>query len=187
MAAIISNKGFSHLGLATMDIDATRDFYEGVLGFPVRIADIITVEEGGKVRHIFFDTGRDQLLAFLEVKGVAGVPDTFDCSLNGPIGVPRSLFHIAFEGGSEHHMKAIKARLESKGVTVSEILDHGAAFSMYFRDPVNGLSLEYNTWARPFSDDGATFAERYRYSATKFNDWETIVSDDMTEFAVADR
>jgi len=28
-----SHKGFSHIGLSTLDVDKTREFYEGVLGF----------------------------------------------------------------------------------------------------------------------------------------------------------
>jgi hypothetical protein len=35
---------------------------------PVR-CDIIKVKEGGQIRHIFFDTGRDQLIAFMEARG----------------------------------------------------------------------------------------------------------------------
>src|SRR5216684_883355 len=66
----MSHKGFSHIGLSTLDLDKTREFYEGVLGFkPVR-CDTITVKEGGKIRHIFFDTGRDELIAFMEAKGI---------------------------------------------------------------------------------------------------------------------
>ena len=36
----MTNKGFSHVNLATMDLDKTRDFYEGVLGFPLVAAGI---------------------------------------------------------------------------------------------------------------------------------------------------
>src|SRR5439155_24866785 len=60
----MSAKGFSHIGLSTLALDKTRNFYENVLGFkPVR-CDIIKVKEGGRIRHVFFDTGRDQLIAF---------------------------------------------------------------------------------------------------------------------------
>src|SRR5262249_48136924 len=31
--ARVSHKGFSHIGLSTLDLDKTRDFYEGVLKF----------------------------------------------------------------------------------------------------------------------------------------------------------
>lgn len=57
----MSHKGFSHPGLSTLDMDKTRHFYENVLGFKVVRTDIMKVTQGGKLRHIFFDTGRDQL------------------------------------------------------------------------------------------------------------------------------
>ena len=61
----MTKKGFSHIGLSTLDLDKTREFYEDILGFkPVR-CDTIKIKEGGEIRHIFFDTGRDQLLACL--------------------------------------------------------------------------------------------------------------------------
>jgi catechol-2,3-dioxygenase len=37
----MSHKGFSHVGLSTLDLDKTREFYEGVLGFKPVIADLI--------------------------------------------------------------------------------------------------------------------------------------------------
>ena len=78
----MSHKGFSHIGLWTLDLDKTREFYEGILGFkPVR-CDTIKVKEGGQIRHIFFDTGRDQLLAFMEARGVPGVPAEYDAGIN---------------------------------------------------------------------------------------------------------
>ena len=60
----MSHKGFSHIGLSTRDLDSTRDFYENVMGFKAVRCDIIKVAEGGQIRHIFFDTGRDQLLGY---------------------------------------------------------------------------------------------------------------------------
>ena len=60
----MSHKGFSHIGLSTLDLDKTREFYEGVLGFKAVAADTIRVKEGERLRHLFFDTGRDQLIAF---------------------------------------------------------------------------------------------------------------------------
>jgi catechol 2,3-dioxygenase-like lactoylglutathione lyase family enzyme len=53
----MDNKGFSHIGLSTHDLDKTRAFYEGVLGFKPIVADTITIEEGGRLRHLFFDIG----------------------------------------------------------------------------------------------------------------------------------
>ena len=47
----MSHKGFSHIGLSTHDLDATREFYENVLGFKAVRCDIIKVKEGGRIRH----------------------------------------------------------------------------------------------------------------------------------------
>ena len=59
----MSNKGFSHIGLSTLDLDKTRAFYEDVLGFKPVVADTLRIQEGGHLRHVFFDVGRDQLRA----------------------------------------------------------------------------------------------------------------------------
>ena len=73
----MSNKGFSHIGLSTLDLDRTGAFYEDVLGFKAVVADDFRIQEGGRLRHIFFDVGRDQLLAFMEARDVPGVPAHF--------------------------------------------------------------------------------------------------------------
>jgi catechol 2,3-dioxygenase-like lactoylglutathione lyase family enzyme len=65
----MTHKGFSHIGLSTLDLDKARAFYEGVLGFKPVVADTIRIEEGGHLRHIFFDVGGAQLIAFLEPSG----------------------------------------------------------------------------------------------------------------------
>jgi catechol 2,3-dioxygenase-like lactoylglutathione lyase family enzyme len=43
----MSNKGFSHIGLSTLDLDKTVEFYEAVLGFKTVRFDEIPMEEGG--------------------------------------------------------------------------------------------------------------------------------------------
>src|SRR5437899_3451399 len=138
----MSHRGFSHIGLSTLDLDKTRDFYENVLGFkPVR-CDIIKVKEGGRIRHIFFDTGRDQLIAFMEARGVPGVPADYDAGITRGLGVPAAFYHFAFEAGSEAGLEEKRNELIAKGVEVTEVVDHDWAKSIYFKDP-NGMQLEY--------------------------------------------
>jgi catechol 2,3-dioxygenase-like lactoylglutathione lyase family enzyme len=36
----VSHRGFSHIGLSTLDLDKTREFYEGVLRFKAVVAEI---------------------------------------------------------------------------------------------------------------------------------------------------
>jgi hypothetical protein len=47
----MGHKGFSHVGLSTLDLDKTREFYEGVLGSKPMIADTIKIKEGCRIRH----------------------------------------------------------------------------------------------------------------------------------------
>ena len=101
----MARKGFSHVGLSTLDLDRTRAFYEGVLGFRVVRADIMEVKEGGRIRHVFFDAGDGQLLAFMEPRGVPGVPVEFDASLNRPLGMPEGVYHFAFEAGTQAELE----------------------------------------------------------------------------------
>jgi glyoxylase I family protein len=157
------HKGFSHIGLSTLDLDKTREFYEGVLGFkPVR-CDIINIKEGGRIRHIFFDTGRDQLLAFMEARGVPGVPAEYDAGINRGLGVPSAFYHFAFEVGTEAALSEKRDELRAKGVTVTDLVDHDWAKSIYFKDP-NGMQLEYCTYTRELNEDDAKMQPRFELS-----------------------
>jgi catechol 2,3-dioxygenase-like lactoylglutathione lyase family enzyme len=161
--SVMANKGFSHVGLSTLDLDKTRDFYERILGFKPVIADTIKIKEGGAIRHIFFDTGRDQLLAFMEPRGVPGVPLEYDAGINRGLGVPAAFYHFAFEAGSEAGLEAKRQELAAKGVEVTDIVDHNWAKSIYFKDP-NGISLEYCCLVREFVADDANMQDRFEIS-----------------------
>ena len=112
----MSNKGFTHIGLSTFDLDKTRKFYEGVLGLKLVVADTIKIKEGGCIQHMFFDTGRDQLIAFMRPRGVPYVPAEFDAGINRALGVPASFYHFAFGAGSEAGLTAGRAELRAKSV-----------------------------------------------------------------------
>jgi catechol 2,3-dioxygenase-like lactoylglutathione lyase family enzyme len=155
----MTNRGFSHIGLATLDLDRTRAFYEDVLGFKAVVADTLRVAEGGRLRHLFFDVGRDQLLAFMEARGIPGVPLDYDAGINRGLGVPAAFYHFAFEAGSEAALADKRDQLRANGVEVSDIVNHAWARSIYFRDP-NGLSLEYCCIVRDLSEDDAVMQDR---------------------------
>ncbi len=138
----MTGRGWSHITLVTLDMDRTREFYTGVLGFEEIRCDTIEVKEGGRIRHVFFDAGQQQLLAFAEPRGLPGVPVDFDTGLNRALGMPEGLIHFAFEAGSPAELAAKRAELIAKGVKVTPILGAGWAQSIYFEDP-NGLRLEY--------------------------------------------
>ncbi len=172
----MANKGFSHIGLSTLDLNKTRDFWENVLGFrPVR-CDIIKIKEGGEIRHIFFDTGRDQLVAFMEARDVPGVPVEYDAGINRGLGVPAAFYHFAFEAGTETSLEQKRQELTAKGVQVTEIVDHDWAKSIYFRDP-NGMSLEFCCYTRNFNDNDARMQDRFEMSI------KTLGLDDVSDMA----
>jgi catechol 2,3-dioxygenase-like lactoylglutathione lyase family enzyme len=162
----MTHKGFSHIGLSTLDLDRTRAFYEGVLGFPAVRCDVITVKEGGRIRHIFFDTGRDQLIAFMEAQGVPGVPATYDAGITRGLGVPSAFYHFAFEAGSEAGLEEKRNELIAKGVEVTEVVDHDWAKSIYFKDP-NGIQLEFCCFTRNLNADDARLQDRFSISVER--------------------
>ena len=162
----MSPKGFSHVGLSTLDLDATRDFYENVLGFKAVRCDVIKVKEGGQIRHIFFDTGRDQLIAFMEARGVPGVPSQYEAGIARGLGVPSVFYHFAFEAGSEAGLEAKRRELRAKGIEVTDVVDHDWAKSIYFKDP-NGLQLEYCCFTRDLDADDARMQDRVEISVRR--------------------
>src|SRR6266403_3455004 len=93
----MGHRGFSHIGLSTLDLDKTREFYEGVLGFIPVVADTIKIKEGGHLRHLFFDVARDQLIAFLESQGVPDLPAEIRCgaSTAGWVFLPPSIILLS--------------------------------------------------------------------------------------------
>jgi catechol 2,3-dioxygenase-like lactoylglutathione lyase family enzyme len=138
----MTHRGFSHIALSTLDLDKIRAFYEGVLGFKPVVADTITIAEGGHLRHMFFDVGGGQLIAFVEPNGVPDVPAKYDAGINHGLGVPAGFYHFAFEAGSPAVLTKKRNELRAKGVDTTDIADHGWARSIYFKDP-NGISFEY--------------------------------------------
>jgi len=156
----MARRAFSHLGLATLDLDRTRAFWEGVLGFKVVRSDTMQVKEGGQIRHVFFDAGDRQLVAFMEPRGVPGIPAEFDAGINRGLGVPEMFYHFAFDVDSEAKLEAKRAELIAKGVRVTPIVDHEWMKSIYFKDP-NGLLLEYACWTRQLTDEDAIMQVRF--------------------------
>jgi catechol 2,3-dioxygenase-like lactoylglutathione lyase family enzyme len=162
----MSHKGFSHIGLSTHDLDATREFYENVLGFKAVRCDVIKVKEGGRIRHVFFDTGRDQLIAFMEARGVPGVPEGYDAGITRGLGVPSAFYHFAFEAGSEAGLLEKRNELIAKGVDVTDVVDHDWARSIYFKDP-NGLQLEFCYFSRNLNDNDARMQDRFEMTVKR--------------------
>ncbi|HWP65002.1 MAG TPA: VOC family protein [Candidatus Limnocylindria bacterium] len=156
-------RAFSHVGLSTLDLDATRAFYEGVLGFRAVRCDVMEIEEGGRIRHVFFDAGDGQMIAFMEPRGIPGIPERYETGINRGLGVPDAFYHFAFEVESVEALHAKRAQLIAKGVKVTPVVDHEWMQSIYFKDP-NGLLLEYAVQTRELGADDAVLQVRERLS-----------------------
>ena len=155
--------GVSHIGLSTLDLDATRTFYERVLGFRLVTIEQIDAEEGGCIRHAFFDCGDGQLLAFMEPRGIEGLPVEYDTGINRGLRLPDFFYHVAFNAGSVEELHAKRAELIAKGVKVTPIVDHEWVLSIYFKDP-NGLLLEYAAQTRAPADPHVSAGRRFTAS-----------------------
>jgi len=162
----MTHLGFSHVGLATTDMDATLAFYEGQLGFRIVRADIIKVKEGGEIDHVFLDAGGGQLIAFMGARDVERIPADFDAGLNRGLGLPDGMIHFAFEAGSGEKLEERRAELIEKGIRVSKVVDHEWCKSIYFKDP-NGITLEYCTMTRELGEDDARMQVRAETSTKR--------------------
>ena len=143
------NQGLHHLGLATHDMEATLDFYQNILGFKLRVCDIISPESGGKIRHAFLDTGNGEMVAFMECNDVRGIADDFDPGINRGLGIEGGMIHFAFKSESEADLRSKRSDLLGKGIEVTDVVHHGWCKSIYFKDP-NQLQLEFCTTTDEF-------------------------------------
>lgn len=141
--------GISHVGLSTRDMEATIAFYERVLGCRRVSEDRIRILEGGSLRHVFFEVGEGQFVAFIEPHDAPGFAPDYDTGINRGLGVPNAVYHLALRVNSVDQLEARRRQLEESGVAVSPIVDLGAGKSIYFQDP-NGLQLEFCCQTRAF-------------------------------------
>ena len=159
---MLKTRGLNHIDLATKDMEATRAFYEGVLGFPLVRADLVETGDEGRLQHFFFDIGNGQLLGFMSGEDVRGYPKDFDAGINKGLGLAQGVYHFAFDAETEQDLLRIRDHLQANGVKVRGPVDHeGWSKSIYFRDP-NGLQLEVCHIVRSFVAEDATPRVRFR-------------------------
>jgi catechol 2,3-dioxygenase-like lactoylglutathione lyase family enzyme len=129
-----------HTAYVTADMEATRRFYEDVIGLPL----VATWSESdvlfGKVRtycHTFFGLADGGALAFFQFANAE------DQALFGPKMPPSPFHHIALKVDRETQ-DAIEKRIAAAGITEPRtyVLEHGYCRSVYVVDP-NGMILEF--------------------------------------------
>jgi catechol 2,3-dioxygenase-like lactoylglutathione lyase family enzyme len=132
--------GLHHFAWRCRDAEETRHFYEDILGLPlahvIKADHVPSTGEYCPYVHVFFQMRDGSYIAFFDL----GDNEAAKPSPNTPAWVN----HIALRMNTIEEVLAAKKRLESAGIDVIGVTDHGFVHSIYFFDP-NGIRLELTT------------------------------------------
>ena len=136
---ILANR-LHHTAYVTKDLEATRAFYEDVLGFPLMATYCEKDELFGKERtycHCFFELADGSALAFFQFA------DPEDQAEFGPEMPSSPFIHVALHVDKEGQDE-LEKRIRDAGITEPQTytLEHGYCRSVYVTDP-NGMILEF--------------------------------------------
>ena len=129
-----------HTAYVSKNLEATRQFYEDIIGLPLVAAWCEADELFGAKRtycHVFFELGDGSALAFFQFAR----PE--DQALFGPK-MPESPFHHVALNVDADVQKGIEERLRAAGYTEPKmyVLEHGYCRSLYAVDP-DGMIVEF--------------------------------------------
>ncbi|GGI87724.1 hypothetical protein GCM10007973_25180 [Polymorphobacter multimanifer] len=148
-----------HTAYVSKDLEATRAFYEDVIGLPL-VATYTEMDElFGKERtycHCFFELADGSALAFFQFA------DPEDQAEFGPE-LPTSPFiHVALQVTPDAQAE-IEARIAAAGIIEPDtyVLEHGYCRSVYVKDP-NGMILEFT-----HDEPGAAAADAERRATAR--------------------
>jgi catechol 2,3-dioxygenase-like lactoylglutathione lyase family enzyme len=153
-----------HVAYRCKDAKQTVHWYKEMLGmeFVLAIAEdrVPSTKEADPYMHIFLDAGAGNVLAFFELPTKPEMgrdPNT-----------PAWVQHIAFKVKDRAELLTFKAHLESKGVPVLGMTDHGAFHSIYFFDP-SGHRIEL---ACPDPDEAAMMKRMDEVKWQMLEEWD---------------
>ena len=126
-----------HVAYRCNDARETVLWYNRMLNMEFLLAfaenHVPSTKEPDPYMHVFLDAGNGNVLAF------------FELPTKPPMGrdpnTPNWVQHIAFKVKSREELLEFKMHLESNGVQVLGVTDHGVFHSIYFFDP-NGHRVE---------------------------------------------
>ncbi|MGH6937748.1 VOC family protein [Hypericibacter sp.] len=126
-----------HHAVRTNDMEATRHFYEDIVGMPLVSALKEKTHTAGRETpflHCFFEMGDGGCLAFFQF-----LPDAMEPASNlPPDGIDH---HIAMAVPDFDDIVTLKTRFDMLELANCGI-DHGFCYSLYVRDP-NGMLVEF--------------------------------------------
>jgi catechol 2,3-dioxygenase-like lactoylglutathione lyase family enzyme len=141
--------GFHHVALCTLDLEATHRFYTEAMGFELaHVEDGETEVAGGWFRHVLYDTGNGELLAFMDLHDERR--PNHDLSISRGVGLPSWVNHLAFGVEDLDGLDAARDRWLAHGVDVVR-MQHNHGVSIYTDDP-NGNVVEWSCQTRPYGD-----------------------------------
>lgn len=124
--------GINHLAFITGDMVQTIRFYRDLLGMEL----VAGIGHPG-FRHYFFRCGSAQV-AFFEYAEAKPMELK---SHGSPTSLPLGFDHVSFTVASRADLFDLKDRISAAGFEVSDAVDHGIIWSIYFHDP-NNIPLE---------------------------------------------
>jgi catechol 2,3-dioxygenase-like lactoylglutathione lyase family enzyme len=127
-----------HTAYVTKDMEATRHFYEDILGLPLIATWCESDELWGKVRtycHCFFGIGDGGALAFFQFATKE------DEELFVPDFPSTPFVHLALNVDAEFQA-ALEKRIVEHKIKANYVLEHGYCRSVYVVDP-NGMTVEF--------------------------------------------
>ena len=141
--------GFHHTAFATRDLESIHTFYTEAMGFELAKVIAAPSPEGGWAKHVFYETGKDEYIAFWELHDMK-VPESWSPAISKGQGLPPWVNHLAFRATDADDLEARKQRWLEHGHSVAEV-DHGWCKSIYTEDP-NGTLVEFCTTTRALGD-----------------------------------
>jgi glyoxylase I family protein len=142
---------FHHVAYATKDVAATTHFYQDLMGFPLVYTEVQGAGESW-VRHVFYDIGDGESLAFFQINAVGESPD-YTTDVSESVGLPVWVNHAAFRATADQQDE-VKARMEAEGIKPLMEVDHGWCRSLYYVDP-NRIMVELCVDSPGFVPDAA--------------------------------
>jgi catechol 2,3-dioxygenase-like lactoylglutathione lyase family enzyme len=156
----------SHVAWVTHDAVATADFYENVMGMPLVNAftdpNVPSTGDAYPFLHFFHRMQDGSIIAWFESPGLPPAPAVSDPAYD--------IFnHLAMQVESVEAVDAWMPWLHSHGIETIGPVDHpGIAYSLYFRDPINGLRLEVSYPLDPHWNSNDDFARE------AMNEWKSM-------------
>ena len=145
-----------HLAFLTTDIKTQLQFFNDVLGLPLKALYWMHGVKG--YFHGFLELAPDSYVAFVAGPGISGDIQYGVTHSGSPMtpGTGGTMQHVAFHVDSFDDLLAMRDRIRSHDIHVMGPIDHGFCKSIYFAGPESlslevscGKNIDGNAWIDP--------------------------------------